>query len=995
MQIGNIISDSEILLLRDENFLKSYKVKNVNHLTIASLNINSIRYKFDQLKIIIQDYIDILIIQETKLDSTFPKGQFHIDGYLPPFRRDRNADGGGLLVYIKDNIPAKVLPDNDLANDIEGIFIELSFKNDKWILFGTYHPPGQCPTHYFSEVGRVLDKYLVSHSKYVLVGDFNRDINDKHMHDFILNYGLDNIVKDKTCFKSIDNPSCIDLLLTNKPRSFQHTTTFDTGLSDFHKMVISSFKCTFEKRNPKEVVYRDYKNFDNNIFRNDLNRVIEDSQDWAAYEKNILSVLDRHAPVKRKTIRANHKPYITKQIRKAIMTRTRFANKRHKTNSQEDIRLFKKQQNYVNRECKRAKKEYFNSLDIKCLQDNKKFWSTIKNEFSDKVQGNNKITLVKGNDIISDDAKVAEEFSDLFSNAVKNLNIQQLPTNVLGDDSYDVVDSAVYKYNNHPSILKIMDKFPVISERFKFQLVSESYVFDVMKKIKSGKATRFKHIPCKILKQNADLLHKKTTELINNTFCNHTFSDVLKLADVHPVHKKGVRVNAENYRPVSVLSPPSKVVEKAMHDQISTKMDGILSSKLCGYRKGFASQHALISMIEQWRKSLDQNGFAGAVLMDLSKTFDCMNHELLLAKLYAYGFGKNSIKTINSYLKNRWQRVKVNDSFSQWTELLLGVPQGSVLGPLLFNIYLNDLIWFIDNGEVCNYADDTTPYSCGNDLDVLKSNLETDCLNAINWFKDNYMRLNTSKCKLLVGGRKDHTLNINVGDSNIEESKEVDLLGVLINGDLSFSGYLNKQIKQANSKIASIKRYQYLLSFHKKKVLLSSFVHCHFSYAPLAWMFHSRDINNKINRIQERALRILYNDEEGVLEQLLRRDKGFTVHERNIQKLLIEMFKAKNKMEPNLLQGIFETSNYQGPKLRTSKYFLRPHVKTVHYGGKSLQNLGVRLWNQLPCNIQETDTLSKFKEFVKNWRPQKCPCDLCKSYIHGVGYVNILESNTS
>ena len=308
--------------------------------------------------------------------------------------------------------------------------------------------------------------------------------------------------------------------------------------------------------------------------------------------------------------------------------------------------------------------------------------------------------------------------------------------------------------------------------------------------------------------------------MINNTFCNHTFSDVLKLADVHPVHKKGVRVNAENYRPVSVLSPPSKVVEKAMHDQISTKMDGILSSKLCGYRKGFASQHALISMIEQWKKSLDQNGFAGAVLMDLSKAFDCMNHELLLAKLYAYGFGKNSIKTINSYLKNRWQRVKVNDSFSQWTELLLGVPQGSVLGPLLFNIYLNDLIWFIDNGEVCNYADDTTPYSCGNDLDVLKSNLETDCLNAINWFKDNYMRLNTSKCKLLVGGRKDHTLNINVGDSNIEESKEVDLLGVLINGDLSFSGYLNKQINKQIPKLQVLKDINIYSHFIRKRYFL-------------------------------------------------------------------------------------------------------------------------------------------------------------------------------
>jgi hypothetical protein len=208
-------------------------------------------------------------------------------------------------------------------------------------------------------------------------------------------------------------------------------------------------------------------------------------------------------------------------------------------------------------------------------------------------------------------------------------------------------------------------------------------------------------------------------------------------------------------------------------------MSGVLSSKLCGYRKGFASQHALISMIEQWRKSLDKKGYAGAVLMDLSKAFDCMNHELLLAKLYAYGFSKNSIKTINSYLKNRWQRVKINNSFSQWTELLLGVPQGSVLGPLLFNIYLNDLIWFIDNGEVCNYADDTTPYSCDNDLSVLKSNLEADCSNAIDWFKNNYMKLNTAKCKLLVGGQKDHKLNINVGESNIEESNEVDLFGVI------------------------------------------------------------------------------------------------------------------------------------------------------------------------------------------------------------------------
>ena len=154
-------------------------------------------------------------------------------------------------------------------------------------------------------------------------------------------------------------------------------------------------------------------------------------------------------------------------------------------------------------------------------------------------------------------------------------------------------------------------------------------------------------------------------------------------------------------------------------------------------------------------------------------------------------------------------------------------------------------------------------------------------------------------------------------------------------------------------------------------------------------MFHSQAINNKINRVQERALRILYNDEHSSFGELLKMDEGFTVHERNIQILLTEMFKAKNNMEPHLLQGIFEANTYQGPTLRHSKYFSRPHVNTVRYGQKSLQNLGVRLWDQLPRDIQELNNLLKFKSFIKKWRPHKCPCNICKVYIGGLGYVNL------
>ena len=151
---------------------------------------------------------------------------------------------------------------------------------------------------------------------------------------------------------------------------------------------------------------------------------------------------------------------------------------------------------------------------------------------------------------------------------------------------------------------------------------------------------------------------------------------------------------------------------------------------------------------------LDEKGFGGALLMDLSKAFDTLDHELLIAKLSAYGFNNESLKLIRSYLTNRWQRTKINKSFSKWTELLQGVPQGSVLGPLLFNIYLNDLFFLVDYTEVCNFADDTTFFACDKDLGSLINRLEHNSFLAIEWCQNSCIKLNKDKPHLLVGGYK-------------------------------------------------------------------------------------------------------------------------------------------------------------------------------------------------------------------------------------------------
>ena len=197
-----------------------------------------------------------------------------------------------------------------------------------------------------------------------------------------------------------------------------------------------------------------------------------------------------------------------------------------------------------------------------------------------------------------------------------------------------------------------------------------------------------------------------------------------------------------------------------------------------------------MSLIENGKRVLDKKGLGGAVLMDLPKALDTIKHDLLIVKLYAYGFSKEPLKLLHSYLSNRWHRTKTNKRISLWRELIQGVPQGSVLGPLLFNIYLNDLLYIAESTKVCNFADDTTFYECDRDVHSLINILEHDSYLANEWFEKNYMKLNQNKCHLLVSGFKYENVWAKIGKTKIWESKKQILLGVEINRTLSFDEHI-------------------------------------------------------------------------------------------------------------------------------------------------------------------------------------------------------------
>ena len=350
---------------------------------------------------------------------------------------------------------------------------------------------------------------------------------------------------------------------------------------------------------------------------------------------------------------------------------------------------------------------------------------------------------------------------------------------------------------------------------------------------------------------------------------------------------------------------------------------------------------------------------------------------------------------MQSFLSERWQRTKVNGFFTSWSGLLKGVHQGSVLGPLLFNLFINDFFFLVDDTDICNFADDNTLQTCDVTLKSLMEKLEGSAEKAIEWFRYNGMKLNAGKCKLLVSGNKHELMLCKVGESLIIESRCVKLLGVLIDSELSFKTHLNYICKKASNKINALSRQCAILPFYRRKILMQAFFNSQFGYCPLIWMCHSRGINARINNLHYRALRIIYRDDTLTFEELLERDGSVTVHHQNLRFLAIEMFKVVHGLAPSFMAELFvenrnrNSDNVSANTRSNSRFYNHVNPKTVNYGLESLRCLGPKIWNLVPSDIKNATSVPNFKTMIRKWKPIDCPCRLCLKYIKDVGFINI------
>ena len=632
---------------------------------------------------------------------------------------------------------------------------------------------------------------------------------------------------------------------------------------------------------------------------------------------------------------------------------------------------YKSQRNLVTKLKKASIKCYF---DNKCNENSnyssKEFWNVVKPFFKNVKPQDRSVSLLENSSLQTDPVTVAETFNKYFVNVADDLG-----------ESADLQHLDLSEVNNlykdHVSVTTINETVN-ISEPFVFHHVTPEQVKKTLNNLKTNKACGYDNIPAKLLKMGSQTLSYTLTPIINMCIDTNRFPNDLKCAEVTPIHKSKDILDKCNFRPVSVLTALSKVFESCICDQLSCYLNGLLSNMLAAYRKQYSCNNVLIKCIEEWKSFLDNKEYVGCLLMDLSKAFDCLPHALLLSKLNAYGLHIDACQLIKSYLSGRLQRVRINDKCSSWLMLKRGIPQGSLLGPFLFNVFLNDLLIYLANVcSVYNYADDNSLSCHDPKLQNVIFNLEAAAEKALTWFDLNHMKANPNKFNLIVfSGRNQYEeVTMRLRNIEIKSMSEVKLLGITLDKNLNFKSHINNLCKKAARQVNAMSRLSHVLSTTTKMSVFNSFVKSNFAYCTVTFHYCGVQSDKKLEKIYERALRTVYNDFTSMYQNVLKRANKKMLYEEREDIVVETVYKIINNMVPPLDNSMF-TSQITMYNLRNSNMLNVPSYQTVTFGFNSIRVNGAIRWNKLPMQIKNCDNLRCFKNALQKYRYQ-CNCGSC------------------
>ena len=676
----------------------------------------------------------------------------------------------------------------------------------------------------------------------------------------------------------------------------------------------------------------------------------------------LTQIIDDNAPLKTIRIKNSTQPWINNEILEAMHERDRILYHSNRNKANEELRIqFNKLRNEVITKTRQAKNSYFSNKIEENKDNPKKLWDYFKPlGYSHKSKGKANIVLDINNEKCFDNKLVAEHFNNYYINVAANL-VRKLP---IIPKVYDVCSQAFKNYYHDKNI---------IPKSKKFVPVTENFVLRELLKLNPNKSTGIDNIQAKFLKDGAHELKGVITHIINVSITTNTVPDIFKFAKVKPLFKKNSRLDVGNYRPVSILCILSKILERAIHVQLQEHLEskGLLFANQSGFRKSYSTDTCLINLTDQIRVEISKGNYVGMILLDLQKAFDTVDHEILCNKLEAMGV--DFTDWFKSYLGGRKQTVIANGVSSEPQTVKCGVPQGSILGPLLFLCYVNDMPISL-KCKLLLYADDSALMVSGSDPKQIEETLSNELKSCRQWLIDNKLSLHLGKTEAILFGtkrrlRKVESFEVKCDGKIIQNVKSVKYLGIQLDEDLAGESIVKEILKKANSRLKFLYRCKDILNSNSRKTLCTALIQCYFDYACSSWYSGlNKTVSKKLQVMQNKMVRFILNlrRRDSVRNKELRKVDALSVPDRVMQLKMNHVFKIKKQTCPTYMLSNFNRLNANSNRMSTRASATDFFVPRVHgQGANTFFFTAIKEWNSLSNDLKIINEEDSFKNKLK------------------------------
>lgn len=916
---------------------------------------------------------DVLLLCETYLNhSNHDKLLFQNYNVISEFRKTKK--GGGVSIMIRKSL--KFVTRDDLAmfeeGKFESLFIEIPYNCKNGIVIGeVYRVPGTNEKDFIEKYETLICKIRQEKKKIIIGTDQNLDYLKIDNHNntrkfFELNMEnnlVPTILKPTRITHStatlIDN-IYIDANLCCDTKSYVFISDISDHLPCLTVVTGGTLKKDIKTRLTRKIDESSLRNIKGALMGIDWNYLIElpINQASASLNEKIMKALDFYAPQRIVTKKQNYvkrDPWFTVGLRvSSLNCKKKYKNVLHLPHDSDQFKEYKNYRNMYQKLRRKAHFHYMHKIIKENSRDTKKLWG-ILNKITGKVRNKNDMS------------------DEIFINGIKENNKK-------------VISDAFAKYYSEVGqvMAKKIEKQKPLTDPMKVKINKNNdsvFLFPTtcneierfIKKLKSKDSKGPDHLSNNILKAIYPGIIKAMYIIFNKSLSSGIFPDDMKEAIIKPLYKSKSVLEITNYRPISLLSVISKILEKIVHDRVNNFLDkhNIIFQGQYGFRKGRSTTDAILDLVGNVLDGFNKKMQTAAIFLDMTKAFDSIKHETLLKKMEDYGIRGVALDWFKSYLSQRKISVMFKEVVSQKFELKFGTPQGSVLGPLLYTILVNDMPKVLKFCKCIMFADDTTIYVSGNNLKFMQRKLNQDLQNLMKWLKSNSLSLNTDKsCYIIFNNNKRSTFNGTIAayEKEIKRVPNTKFLGIYIDELLNWNKHVQHLSLKVSSGIYSLNMVKNMIPLDSKKLLYFANIQSHLRYALSVWGPLTSSSNIKKLQIQQnRAIRALFViKKRSRLLPYYKQAKILNIENLMALELTKISYRYVNNALPTRIINLFEHETHEYNT--RYRHFPQAITHSVHIYNKSFLARAPHLWLQLTTSLRNSESIKTFSKHFINYK---------------------------